>query len=114
MGSRRLERINELLKEEISDLIANELKDPRLGGLVSVTEVEATPGLEYARVYVSVLGDPEERRQTLEALQHASGFFRRLLGERLKLRQIPELAFEFDESLERGARIMRLLRETAH
>lgn len=111
MGSRRLERINELLREEISDLIATELKDPRLGGLVSVTDVETTPGLEYARVYVSVLGSPEERQQTLAALGHASGFFRRLLGERLKIRQIPELAFHFDDSIERGDRIMRLLRE---
>jgi ribosome-binding factor A len=113
MGSRRLERINELLKEEISDLIANELKDPRLSGLVSVTEVETTPGLEYARVYVSVLGDAAQREQTLGALQHASGFFRRLLGERVKLRQIPELTFRFDDSIERGDRIMRLLREAA-
>lgn len=111
MGSRRVERINELLKEEISDLIGRELKDPRLRGLVSVTGVETSPGLEHARVYVSVLGEAEERQQTLAALHHASGFFRRALAERLKLRQIPELAFRFDDSLERGDRILRLLRE---
>lgn len=111
MASRRMERVNELLRSEISELIARNLKDPRISGTISVTEVQTSSDLRHARVYVSILGSEEQRRESLAALQHAAGFFRRELGERLSLRRTPELDIRLDESLERGDRIMRLLRE---
>lgn len=111
MASRRMERVNELLRSEISQLIARSLKDPRISGTISVTEVQTSPDLRHARVYVSILGSEDQRRESLAALRHAAGFFRRELGERLTLRRTPELEIRLDESLERGDRIMRLLRE---
>lgn len=106
-----MERVNELLRSEISQLIARSLKDPRISGTISVTEVQTSPDLRHARVYVSILGSEDQRRESLAALRHAAGFFRRELGERLTLRRTPELEIRLDESLERGDRIMRLLRE---
>lgn len=110
-SSRRVERINELLREEVSYLIRRELKDPRLGGLISVTEVEAAQDLSFARVHVSVLGDEEQKKASLKTLHRAAGFFRRRLTERLHIRRVPDLVFLLDTSLERGARILDLLRE---
>jgi ribosome-binding factor A len=109
--SRRIERINELIRAEIAEMIVRNLKDPRLSGTISVTEVETSPDLRHAKVFVSVLGTEEQRRDSLAALQHATGFFRRELGERLTLRRIPELDIRLDESLEQGDRIMRLLKQ---
>lgn len=106
-----MERVNELLRAEISDLISRHLKDPRISGTISVTEVQTSPDLRHAKVYISILGNEEQRRESFAALRHAAGFFRRELGERLALRRIPELDVRMDESLERGDRIMRLLKE---
>lgn len=111
MASRRIERINELLRAEISELITREIKDPRLSGMISVTEVDTSPDLRVAKVYISILGSEEERRIAINALQKAAGFFRKELGGRLTLRRIPELSFRLDLSIERGDRIMRLLHE---
>ena len=111
MPSRRTSRVNEQLREEISDLIRNELKDPRLGGLVSITEVEVTPDFRSARVFVSTFGDDTEKIQTVEALEAASGFIRRELKPRLSLRAIPMLTFVRDDSLESGQRLTQLIRE---
>ncbi|MBI4318921.1 MAG: 30S ribosome-binding factor RbfA [Chloroflexi bacterium] len=111
MASRRIERINELLRAEISELITREIKDPRLSGMISVTEVDTSPDLRVAKVYISILGSEEERRIAINALQKAAGFFRKELGARLTLRRIPELSFRLDLSIERGDRIMRLLHE---
>jgi ribosome-binding factor A len=109
MPSRRLVRLNELLREELSDLIQH-ARDPRLQGLVSVTEVDISPDLHNAQVHVSVLGTAEERKTLLRGLQAATPYFRHELGERLKdLRRIPDLTFHQDDSIERGARIMALL-----
>lgn len=110
--SRRTERLNDQLREEISDLILRELKDPGIAGLVGITEVDVAPDLSYARVFVSVLGSEEERASTLRALAKGAGFVRRSLRRRLSIRRIPELAFLADDSLERGARILSLLDET--
>lgn len=114
MSSRRIERINELIRDEISDLIRRETRDPRLGGLISVTEVETSPDLRYAKVYVSILGSEQEQKDAMEALKNASGFFRKELGGRLSFRRTPQLSFYLDVSLERGARIMDILRQIEH
>lgn len=107
--TRRTERINDLLREQISDLVRTELKDPRIGGLVSITEVDVAPDLRHAKVYVSVLGTDEEKVSTLKALGAAAHFLQRSLGRRLTIRRIPQLSFVADNSLERGARILDLL-----
>jgi ribosome-binding factor A len=107
--TRRTERINDLLREEISDLLLRELKDPRIGGLVTITEVDVSPDLRHAKVYVSVLGTDEERTGTLKALGAAAHFLQRQLRHRLTIRRTPELHFLRDDSLERGARVLSLL-----
>jgi ribosome-binding factor A len=106
--TRRQRRVAELLHQEISLLIQQRAHDPRLG-FVTVTDVEVSPDLRVAHVYVSVLGDDDDVKQTLESLKHAEGFFRHELGVSLSLRYIPELDFRVDDSLERGFRIDRLL-----
>lgn len=111
MPSRRMERVNDLLRSELSELISRQLKDPRIGGLVSVTDVETSPDLRYARVFVSVFGSEEERASTLEGLRNASGFLRHEVAQRVVLRQMPELDFRLDTSIERGDRILRLLKQ---
>lgn len=109
--TRRTERLNDQLREEISDLVQRDLKDPRIGGLVTITEVDVSPDLSQAKVYVSVLGSEEERLGTLRALSAASHFMQRELGKRLTIRRTPALAFVADESIEHGARILHLLDE---
>lgn len=106
--SLRLQRVRELLKEEISHILLREMKDPRLGFL-TVTDVEVSADLRHARVYVSVLGSKEEGQATMEALENAAGFVRRTLGERVRLRYIPELVFVYDPTAEKAARLERLL-----
>jgi ribosome-binding factor A len=113
MPSRRLDQLNVQLREEISDLIRREVRDPGLPGIVSITSVDISPDLRHARVYVSALGGDEERNRAVAALQRAAGFIRHGLGERLTLRYIPELTFRPDVSIERGERIMGLLRDIA-
>ena len=106
-------RINDLLRKEISELIMRETNDPRLGGLVSVTEVVTSADLRHAKVFISVMGSEEEKRQAEEGLAAASGFLRRGLGERVVLRYIPQLTFQRDESIERGSRLLELIKEVA-
>lgn len=109
--SRRTERINDQLREEISELLRHEVRDPRVGGLVSITEVHVSPDLRNAKVYVSVLGTDDEKSSTLEALSAASRFLQRELGKRLTIRRTPRLAFVADDTLEEGSRILNLLDE---
>ena len=111
MSSRRIERVNDLLRSELSELIGRTLKDPRVAGLVSLTEVETSADLRHAKVFVSVFGSDEERKSTLEALRHASGFLRHEVAQRVTLRHMPELEFVLDSSLEHGDRILRLLKQ---
>jgi ribosome-binding factor A len=111
--TRRTERVNELLREEISELLRRQVKDPRVSGLVTVTAVEVTPDLGRARVYISVLGSEEERSETFRALDSAAPFLRRQLSQRLSLRRTPSLIFQRDDSLERGAHLLALLDEVA-
>ena len=109
--TRRTERINDLLREEISDLLRREVKDPRVSGLVTITEVDISPDLRRAKVFVSVMGTDDEKASTLQALAAGARFLQRALGRRLTIRRTPELAFFPDDSLERGARIMALLQQ---
>lgn len=110
--TRRTERINEQLRAEISDLVMRDLKDPRIGGLVTITEVDVSPDLSHAKVFVSVLGSDEEKKSTLKALGAASHFLQRELRHRLTIRRTPELAFHADESMAHGQHILSLLDET--
>ena len=93
-------------------MVAGELKDPRIAGLVTVTEVRVSPDLKLARIFVSVLGSEEEHASTLKGLTAAAGFIRRELGSRLRMRRSPELLFVLDRSEEYSQRIDELLRET--
>jgi ribosome-binding factor A len=106
--SRRTEQVAEAIKEEVSTLIQRELKDPRLG-FVTVTRVEVSPDLKYAKVFFSVLGDDTTKSETLKVLKRASGFLRRELSHILTTRYTPELHFEFDVAMEHGDKIQRLL-----
>lgn len=110
MGTRRMAQVADLIKVEVSDLLRKEMKDPHLG-FVTVTEVEVSPDLRHARIFVSVMGSEEETQESLKALSRACGFLRRELGQRIRLRYIPELSFKLDTSIARGDRILRLLRE---
>jgi ribosome-binding factor A len=111
--NRRIDRINELLRSEIAELISREIKDPRLAGLISVTEVDTTTDLRHAKVFVSVFGTEEERASSLAALRSATGFLRREVAQRVTFRHMPELEFHLDSSIEQGDKIMRLLRQVA-
>lgn len=110
MQGKRLDRVNQLIREEISLLLQRELKDPRLG-FVTVTDVETTKDLRSAKVFVSVLGDEPQWVASLAALVHARGFIRNWLREHLDLRVTPELDFRADRSLEHAARIQQLLKQ---
>ncbi|HLC42456.1 MAG TPA: 30S ribosome-binding factor RbfA [Methylomirabilota bacterium] len=110
MQAKRIDRINQLIKEEISEVLQRELKDPRIG-FVTVTEVDVSKDLHHAKVFVSVLGSDEEWRSTIEALESAGGFIRHWLRQHIRLRYIPELAFRPDRSMAHSAHIQRLLEE---
>jgi len=107
----RPERIAQFMRREIAEILEHRLSDPRLQGLVvSVTDVEVTHDLSLAKVYVSVLEAGEPRERALAALQSAAGFVRHLLAPRLELREVPEIRFLHDSSIERGARVEEILR----
>ena len=109
--SRRLERVNELLRQELSQLVARELRDPRVPLLVTITRVDTSVDLQHARVYISVMGDSEEKGAAMAALQSAAGFLRRTLRPRLAMRYVPILSFHLDESIEEGDRMLRAIEE---
>lgn len=106
----RTKRVNELLREEVAELIRHDVKDPRVG-VVTITAVETSRELDVARVYVHLFGDEGRRAEALAGLQKAAGYLRSRLGRRLRLRKVPELRFQWDETLERASRIERLLAE---
>ena len=108
MASNRIGRINEEIQRELSALIRG-LKDPRVSGMVSITAVETTPDLRYAKVFVSAL-DKDSSAQVLKGLKSAAGYLRRELGRRLRLRYTPELNFARDDSIDKGAHILEMLR----
>ncbi len=107
----RHERVGEEIAHEINAMLAGELKDPRLEGSVIASEVRVQPDMKHARVFISVKGTTEEQTDAIKALEHAAGFIRHELVERLQLRRLPELHFALDLSEERVERIEQLLRE---
>jgi len=105
----RGDRIRKTLQKEISDIIQRSIKDPRISGIVSVTDIELSPDYKYAKVYVSIFGTDEQKEQTMEALEDATSQVRYEVGKRVRLRHTPEIEFRRDDSLERGSRITDLI-----
>jgi len=108
--SLRANRIGEQMKKELSDIIGRKLKDPRIG-FVTVTDVRVTGDLQQAKVYITVLGDEEQKKNTLKGLAKAKGFIRSEIGQRIRLRKTPEIIFEIDESTDYGNRIESIIRQ---
>jgi ribosome-binding factor A len=108
--TQRTDRIDALLREEIGAILARDVSDPAIG-FVTVTDVETAPDLSHAQVWVSVIGQPDERAASVAALKRAMPYVRRLLGGRIRLRRIPDLHVRVDETAERGTRVLKLLSE---
>lgn len=111
--TRRTERINNLIRQEISGLLQQQVNDPRLTSFISVTKVSTSRDLGHAKVFVSALGNEANKREILQGFTAASGFLRKELARRLRIRHIPELSFHFDNSIERGAEILKLIEQVA-
>lgn len=107
----RQEKLGELFAAELSDLLRTRVKDPRVG-FASITHVEVSGDYRHAKIYVSVLGSEEERNETIKALKHATGFLRHELASRVVLRYMPEIIFKLDTSIEKGSRILELIRQS--
>lgn len=108
--SNRVTRLQEAIKREASYIIQQKVKDPRLG-FVSITDVELSNDLSHCKIFVSVLGDENQREQTMIGLNKATGFIRSEIGKSVKLRHVPEIVFQYDNSIEHGSRIEAILRE---
>lgn len=110
MAGKRIARLNEQMKRELTQLLQFEVRDPRIGSL-TVTDVEASPDLYHAKVFVAVMGDAADKERAMEGLRAAAGFLRTEIGKRMHVRRAPELHFSLDETLEHAMHIERLLRE---
>jgi ribosome-binding factor A len=110
MASTRQRRVAELLVQEISDIVRREVHDPRIG-FVTITDADVSPDLRHAVVYFSVLGEPSQKDETAKGLNRAAGFIRSEFARRAQMRFVPDLRFQFDPSVERGARIHELLEQ---
>ena len=110
MVSNRPERVGEAIRDELSQLLVREVHDPGVG-FVTLTRVKVTPDLQLARVYYTTMGDETARRETEKALRRAAPFLRRQIGQRLRLRRVPEIEFFYDESIEKADRVERILHE---
>ncbi|MEA3329025.1 MAG: 30S ribosome-binding factor RbfA [Candidatus Omnitrophota bacterium] len=104
MNNQRLSRVAEIIRQEISELIQKEVKDPRIG-FITITGVKVTADLRFADVYFSVLGSDKNKKSTRIGLQNAAGFLRKAVGQRLRMRFVPEIRFRFDKSIEYSAQI---------
>lgn len=111
--SRRTERVNELIRDELSDLLLREVRDPRLGGLISITHVDVTPDLYNARVFVSVMADEATQNEAIRALNSAAAFFHRELKARIQMRRVPFLVFRLDNSIAEAAEVLAHMNEVA-
>ncbi|MGE0058436.1 MAG: 30S ribosome-binding factor RbfA [Dehalococcoidia bacterium] len=111
--TRRMERLNELIRADLSDLILREVRDPRLGGLISITRVDTSPDLYTSRIFVSIMDEPKQQEIALRALNSAAAFFHRELKSRLQTRRVPFLSFQLDTSIAEGAEILALMNETS-
>lgn len=107
----RLARINDELLKELSQIIRGELKDPRIGAMTSVVHVDTTQDLKYCKVFVSVLGNDDEKESVMKGLRNATGFIRRLIAQRVNLRFTPELIFKLDESAEYAIHMEQLIKQ---
>ncbi len=110
MAKHRAFRLAETIKAEVSQIIREEIKDPRLG-FVTVTDVEVADDLRYAKVFVSIMGEEDDVKNSMDVLTRAAGYVRSELGKILTLRYVPEISFKYDQSIEHGAHISKLLRE---
>lgn len=110
-NNNRMTRINDEILKELSQIIRGEIKDPRVGVMTSVLRVDTTPDLKYCKVFVSVLGNEEEKDGVMKGLKNATGFIRRLLAQRVNLRNTPELIFKLDDSVEYSIRMSKLIDE---
>ncbi|MFC2172942.1 30S ribosome-binding factor RbfA [Acidobacteriota bacterium] len=106
----RMQRVADRIRDEVCQILAREIKDPRMG-FITITRVDVSRDLRHARVRYSLLGTPEEQKQTKEALKSARSFIKRLVGERLAMRFVPDIEFIFDRSVEHGIKIEQILRE---
>ncbi|AFY74738.1 ribosome-binding factor A [Synechococcus sp. PCC 7502] len=110
--SRRVARVAELIKREVSVMLLQEIKDDRVGaGMVSVTEVNVSGDLQHTKIFVSIYGSEEAKAETMAGLTAATGFIRREIGQRLALRRTPEVIFQEDRSFERGSKVLSLLNQ---
>ena len=109
MAKKRVERLNSLLKEVISEVVMRDVRDPRMAQFVTITGVEITSDLHYAKVFISVIGTPEQKKQSLEALQSAAGFIAIQASRKVVMRYFPSLTFKLDDSVEQHIRIETLL-----
>ncbi len=110
MSFKRTDRISEEIKKELSSVI-RELKDPRIPMMTSVVKVDVTNDLRYAKAYISIMGNDEQKKEAIKGLTAAAGFVRREIGSRIKLRCVPEFSFTIDTSIEYGAHINQLLND---
>ena len=112
-NTHRQDQLGRVIAQELSDLMRLRVKDPRIG-FASITGVNVSRDLSLARVYISVMGSPDEQRETMRVLRHAAGFLRHELAQRLTVRHVPEITFTLDESIARGARMLDLLNQISH
>ena len=111
--TRRAERVSNLIRQEISELLQEQVNDPRLSSLISITEVTTSSDLNQAKIFVTILGNKSDKSEMLQGFKTASSFFRRELSRRLTLRHVPELSFHFDDSIERGSNILKLIEQVS-
>ncbi len=111
MNIRRIGRISEEVKKVVSDIILNNLKDPRVSNMTTVTNVEVTRDLSYARIFISVLGDDQDKQDTLDGLESAKGYIRSEISKNVDLRHVPKPVFLLDESIEKGMHISKLIKD---
>ena len=111
--SHRIRKINQLIREELSKLLQRQVKDPRLSGFVSVNEVNTSPDLKSAKVYISTVADEQEKEKILRAISSASGYLHSELFKRLQMRHVPDLSFHWDDSIEKGAHLLELIEQVA-
>jgi len=104
-----IERVNSLIRQAMSEMLQRQVKDPRLGNFISITAVSTSSDMKHAKVYVSCVQGEEDRQEILGVLDSAAGFFRREMALHLRLRRVPELTFHWDDSIERGDQVLRLI-----
>jgi len=111
--TRRAERVSSIIQQELGYLLREQVNDPRLTSLISITKVSTSPDLRLTKVFISTLGNKVNKNEILQGFAAASGFLRKQLANRLKLKHTPELSFHLDDSIERGAEVLRLIEQVA-